>query len=165
MKDAGDGGGIGEPVQCLPAPPAQTPDHTGGGRRRKRSDQQQGDEADGKKWAEQIDADCRSRFDRCCQKVSAHCSIQRRDAIEKDVGGSVQYTVEEPKKAQHPAELHHGMPACEPSKRCDRQREAEKAQRPVPCASDDSVEVDNVALAGESIPEQQCQRAEARGEN
>jgi len=97
--------------------------------------------------------------------VSADRGIQRRDAIKKDIGGCMHYTVEEAQKAQHPAELHQGMPACEPPNRCDRQREAEKAQRPVPCASDDSVKVYSVALSGDGIPKQQCYRAEARGEN
>jgi len=112
MKDAGDGRGIGEPVECLPALPAKTPDHTSGGRRRKRSNQQQGDEADGEKWAEQIDADCRYCLYRCSQKVSANHRIQARDAIKKDIGRRMHHTVEEAKETQHSAELHQGMPAC-----------------------------------------------------
>ena len=116
---------VGEAVQPPPRPAAQPADHAGGRGQRQRHQQHERGEAGG---------------DERPLRDVLHDGRPVEELVEPDVRQQVQRAVEERKEAEHPPDADDVVPAGQPAKRRDRQRDQQEPQRPQPCRSRDRLD-------------------------
>ncbi len=163
MDDAKDSGDVNEPMQQVPAPAAKPPDHAGRGRDRQRQHGDERREADGDERP-LVDV-LPHRFREIAHRRpgdDAVGKIETGEPIGDHVGQKMQRAVEEREQANHPAETDRTGPSGEPPQRCDRERDAEKTQRPDAGFVGEIAERIRAQVAGDRRPDEPGHRPEAR---